>query len=111
MLKFVALPIAAAGLFVGAATAETGVPIPSALADKPTPLLIYDLPQEVMVHTGHKNVPVPERQPQTILPVVFEPTGFKGLSPYHGAAQVMLGIGSFAAWKLQQAPAPRSVEQ
>lgn len=111
MLKVVSLPIAAASLLLSAAAAaDRGVPIPTSLADKSTPTLIYDLAEPATMKPRHKIVPRPAGPSSNlILPPAFVQSGFKGLSPYHGAAQVMLGMESFDDWKLQQAPAPKPI--
>ena len=98
-LRF-ALPMMATA-FVGLATASpVGVPIPEALADKPMPLPIYEVPEEPRFDPGHKNIPLPAgSDTAVIVPISYRVQGFRGLGAYHDPAEVILGIDDFHAWK------------
>lgn len=103
MHKLLVLPIALASITAGAAASEAGTPIPEALADKPTPLPIYEMPRELVFDAGHKNVPLPAMYSAAFtVPISYDIQGFQGLGAYHHPAEVVLGIDSFQAWKREK---------
>jgi len=98
MLSLASLQLAAS-LVATAAFAEVGVPIRDALADKPTPPLLYEIAGEKTVDPGHKNHPQPDRQePELVTATPYERATFQVLQPYHGASEVMLGLDTFQDW-------------
>ncbi|MEM1380040.1 MAG: hypothetical protein AAGH41_05370 [Pseudomonadota bacterium] len=97
MLSMTTIALAAASVLSGP-NAEGGIPIAAALADKPTPLPVYEISAERSFDVGHKNIPVPDaRQRLLVIPVSYRYSGFRGLEAYHGASEVVLGHDAFHA--------------